>query len=71
MMHDRSVTIRLVYRSLLVGTITDVRERDRLEASRERKRMRRYQRARLLHNVPILATYGTVVALVTWVAATR
>ena len=52
-------------------TMTDVRDRDRLEAARERKRLRRFQRARLIQNAPILATFGAAILLITWVAATH
>ncbi|WP_164512514.1 hypothetical protein [Nocardioides baekrokdamisoli] len=52
-------------------TITDVRQRDRLEAARERKRLRRYNRERLVRNAPLLATSGTVIAIAFWMALTR
>ncbi|BBH17105.1 hypothetical protein Back2_13920 [Nocardioides baekrokdamisoli] len=60
-----------LYPSTTMRTITDVRQRDRLEAARERKRLRRYNRERLVRNAPLLATSGTVIAIAFWMALTR
>ena len=54
-----------------MGAITDVYERDRLEAARERVHRRSYRRERLIENAPLLAGSGAVLAFVAWVAATR